>query len=149
MCHTLHEYKLWERYLRKYFLCVQGISQILVTRFPTTSFKIPSKELSAVRPKTLTRRITVSEFLADCFLCFFGCFECWLPCISCVMCHTRGEITTFGTMFTERHFRVSKEWVRSWSHDFLITYHKTFTKKLFGGPSRKSDEKEKKKKKLE
>ena len=36
MCHIRHEYKLSERYLRKYFLCVQGISQILITRFPIT-----------------------------------------------------------------------------------------------------------------
>ena len=35
--------------------------------------------------------------------------------------------------------------MRSWSH--TLFGHKTFTKKLFGGPSRKSDEKEKKKKK--
>ena len=35
MCHTRQEYKLWERYLRKYFLCVQGIRQILVIRFPS------------------------------------------------------------------------------------------------------------------
>ena len=46
----------------------------------------------------------------------------------------------------ETHFSVSNEWVRPWSHAFLITYQKTFTKKLFGGPSRKSDDKEKKKK---
>ena len=25
---------------------------------------------------------------------------------------------------------MSKEWVRSWLHDFFITYHKTFTKKV-------------------
>ena len=54
------------------------------------------------------------------------------------------RIKTSGTIFTERHFSVSKEWLRSWSHAFLITYRKTFTKKLFGGPSRNSDEKEKK-----
>ena len=57
------------------------------------------------------------------------------------------QITTCGTIFTERHFSVSKEWVRSWSHASLITYHETFTKKLFSGPSRKSDKKEKKRKK--
>ena len=38
--------------------------------------------------------------------------------------------TTSGTIFTERLFSVSKEWVRSWSHAFLITYDKTLTKKL-------------------
>ena len=54
-------------------------------------------------------------------------------------------ITTSGVIFMERIFSVSKEWVRSWSHGFLITYHKTFTKKLFRGPSRKTEEKEKKK----
>ena len=49
----------------------------------------------------------------------------------------------------EKHFIVFKELVRSWSQAFLITFHKTLTKKLFGSRSRKSDEKEKKKKKLE
>ena len=39
---------------------------------------------------------------------------------------------------------MSKEWVRSWSHPFLIAYDKTFT---FGNLYRKSDEKEKKEKK--
>ena len=65
------------------------------------------------------------------------------------LCHVlhASRITTCGTIFTERHFSVSKEWVRSWSHTFLITYHKTLIKKLFGGTSRNCDEKEKKKKK--
>ena len=64
------------------------------------------------------------------------------------LCHVphASRITTCGTIFTKRHFSVSKEWVRSWSHTFLINYHKTLAKKLFGGPSRKSDEKEKKEK---
>ena len=57
------------------------------------------------------------------------------------------QITTCGTIFMERHFSVSKEWIGSWSHAFLVTYHKTLIKKLFDGTSRKSDEKEKKKKK--
>ena len=63
------------------------------------------------------------------------------------LCHVphASRITTCGTIFTERHFNVSKEWVRSWSH--ATTYHKTFIKKLFGGTSRKSDEKGIKKKK--
>ena len=30
----------------------------------------------------------------------------------------------------ERLSSVSKEWVRSWSHAVLITYHKVLTKKL-------------------
>ena len=65
------------------------------------------------------------------------------------LCHVphASRITACGIIFTERHFSVSKEWVRSWSHSFLITYYKTLIKKLFGGTSRKSDEKEKKKRK--
>ena len=64
------------------------------------------------------------------------------------LCHVPhvSRITTWGTTFMERHFSVSREWVRPWSNAFLITYQKTFTKKLFGGPYRKSDKKEKKKK---
>ena len=45
------------------------------------------------------------------------------------MTHALG-ITTWGTLFTERLFSVSKEWVRSWSHGSLIIYDKTFAKKL-------------------
>ena len=45
------------------------------------------------------------------------------------MAHT-SSITTWGTLFTERLFSVSKEWVRSWSHASLIIYYKTFAKKL-------------------
>ena len=47
-------------------------------------------------------------------------------------CHVphASRITTSGTIFTERRFSVSKEWVRPWSHAFLITYDKTFTKKI-------------------
>ena len=37
------------------------------------------------------------------------------------------EITTWEALFIERLFSVSKEWVRSWSHVFLIIY-KTFAK---------------------
>ena len=64
------------------------------------------------------------------------------------LCHVPHAlwITTSGTIFTERHFSMSKDWVRPWSHALYITYHKTFTRKYFGSPSRKSDEKEKKKK---
>ena len=39
-------------------------------------------------------------------------------------------VTTWGTIFIERLFSVSQEWVRSWSHAFLITYDKTLTKKI-------------------
>ena len=48
------------------------------------------------------------------------------------LCHVphTSQITTWETLFMERHFSVSKEWVRSWSHAFSIIYHKTFTKKL-------------------
>ena len=65
------------------------------------------------------------------------------------LCHVphASRITTCGTIFTERHFSVSKEWVRSWSHAFLITSHKTLIKKLSGCMFRKSDEKENKNKK--
>ena len=66
----------------------------------------------------------------------------------CHVPHT-SRITTCGTVFTGRHFSVFKEFFRSWSHAFLITYDKTLIKKLFGCTSKKSDEKKKKQKKLE
>ena len=67
--------------------------------------------------------------ISGCFLYFFGCYECWLLCINCVMCHT-SRITTWATIFTYRLFTVSKEWVKFWSHVFLITYQKSFPKNL-------------------
>ena len=67
--------------------------------------------------------------VSGCFLCFFGCCGYWLPWISHVP-HASSRITTWGTIFMERSFSVSNEWVRSWSHAFLITYDKTLTKKL-------------------
>ena len=73
----------------------------------------------------------------------------WMLVTMHKLCHVphTSRITSCWTIFMERHFSVSKEWVRSWSHAFLITYHKTLIKKLFGGPSRKSDKMEKKNKK--
>ena len=81
------------------------------------------------------------------FLVLFGMV--WMLVTVHKLCHVphASRITACGTIFIERHFSVSKEWVRSWSHSFLITYYKTLIKKLFGGTSRKSDEKEKKKRK--
>ena len=47
-------------------------------------------------------------------------------------CHVpyASRIPTSGTIFRERCFGVFKEWVRSWSHVFLITKIKTLAKKL-------------------
>ena len=46
----------------------------------------------------------------------------------------------------ERIFSESKEWVRSWSHAFLMAYDKTLTEKLLAVHLKKSDEKQKWKK---
>ena len=42
------------------------------------------------------------------------------------LCHVphTSRITTCGTIFMERHFSVSKEWVRSWSHAFIKRFHR-------------------------
>ena len=47
----------------------------------------------------------------------------------CYIQHT-SRITTWGTIFTEIFFGVSKKWDRSWSHASVVTNLKTFTKKL-------------------
>ena len=52
----------------------------------------------------------------------------WALAVSCATSVKR--VTTWRTIFKERLFSVSKESVRSWSHAFLIAYHKMFTKKL-------------------
>ena len=62
----------------------------------------------------------------------------------CHVPHT-SRITTW-TIYTERLFSVSKEWVRSWSHALLITYHKTLTKKLLAVHPQKVARRKKEKK---
>ena len=54
--------------------------------------------------------------------------------------------TTSRTIFKERLFSVSKEWVSSWSHAFLITYHKTLAKKLLAVRLEKVTRRKKRKK---
>ena len=53
---------------------------------------------------------------------------------------------TWRTVFTERLFSVSKEWVRYWSHTFLITYDKTMTKNLLAVRPEKVARRKKRKK---
>ena len=47
-------------------------------------------------------------------------------------CHVphASRVTTWGTFFTERPFSLSKEWIKSWSHAFLILILKRFLKSL-------------------
>ena len=65
------------------------------------------------------------------------------------LCHVphASRITTWATIFTERLFSVSKEWVRSWSLVSLITYYKKFAEKLLAIRSKKGREGKMKKKK--
>ena len=94
-------------------------------------------------------RLTCFQISSGLFLVII--WMLWMLVTMHKLCRVTGalQITTCGTIFMERHFSVFKEWIRSWSHAFLVTYHKNLIKKLFEGTSRKSDEKEKKKKKLE
>ena len=64
------------------------------------------------------------------------------------LCHVphASRITTWATIFAERLFSVSKEWVRSWSLVFLITYYKKFAEKLLAIRSKKGREGKMKKK---
>ena len=58
------------------------------------------------------------------------------------------RITTWGAIYKEILFGVSKEWVRSWSQTFLVTNLKLLAKKLLTvrpkGLTRKRDRREKK-----
>ena len=45
-------------------------------------------------------------------------------------CATRVANNNLSNNLCGRFFSVSKEWVRSWSHVFLIVYYKMFSKKL-------------------
>ena len=78
------------------------------------------------------------------FLAVFCSF--WMLVTFHKLCHVphASRITTRGTTFTERIFSASKEWVKSWPHAFLITYDKTFTKKLLAVRPEKVKRREKK-----
>ena len=67
------------------------------------------------------------------------------------LCHVShaSRITTCGAIFTERHFSVSKEWARSWSYAFLITYHKRLITKVLVIRPEKVTRRKKRKKTLE
>ena len=113
----------------------------LLTQF----LSILTLEFSAIYLANLFQRAFPNFWL---FLVLFRML--WMMVTVNKPCHIphMSWIITCGTIFMGGHFGVSKEWVRSWSHEFLITYHKTLIKKLFGGTSSKNDEKEKKKKKV-
>ena len=59
--------------------------------------------------------------------------------------HT-SRMTTWVTVFTRIRFSVSKKWVRSWSHVFVVTYHKTLPRKLLAVRPEKVTTKEKRRK---
>ena len=64
------------------------------------------------------------------FLVLFWMLWMLVTVFKVTVCHVphASRITTWGTLFTERFFSASKEWVRSWSHASLIIYHKMFGK---------------------
>ena len=80
------------------------------------------------------------------FLVFFRML--WMLVTVHKPCHVphASRITTSGTIFTEKLFSVSKEWVRPGSHAFLITYDKTLTKKLLAVRPEKLTRRKKRKK---
>ena len=88
--------------------------------------------------------------VSECFLCFFFCFflMLWMLVTVHKPCHVPHalRITTWRTIFMERIFSVSKEWVRSWSDASLIAYHKTFSKKLLAVRPEKVARRKKRKK---
>ena len=64
------------------------------------------------------------------------------------VCHVlhASRLTTYGTIFLEIFFGVSKEWVKSWSHVFLISNLNIFPKKLLVVRPEKGTRREKKNK---
>ena len=73
----------------------------------------------------------------------------WILVTMFKACHVpnASRITTSGTIFTEKFFSVSKEWVRSWSNASLIIYDKTLAKKLKAVRPKSCREREKEKEK--
>ena len=88
-----------------------------------------------------------SHPLTNLFLVLF--WVLWMLVTVYKPCHVphASRITTLGKLFKERLFSVSKESVRSWSHAFLIIYHKTFAKKLKAVRPKSCLEREKEKEK--
>ena len=93
-------------------------------------FYLSTQFLSVLTLESSTIHWLTCFWVSGSFLCFFGCCKCWLRLHK--PCHVPHEsrITTWATIVKERPFSVSKEWVRSWSHAFLITNYKTLTKNL-------------------
>ena len=79
---------------------------------------------------------TYCHLLANLFPSFWlFCVLLWMRWMQVTvhkLCHLphASRITTCGTIFAEIFSGVSKKWVRSWSHTFLIANVKTLTRKL-------------------
>ena len=86
----------------------------------------------------------VSKFLA--VSCAF--LDLWMLVTMDKPCHGphTSRMTTWITIFTRILFSVSKKWVRSWSHVFVITYHETLPRKLLAIRPEKVTTKEKRRK---
>ena len=93
----------------------------LSTRF----FSVLTLESSAIHWVTSFR-------VSNCFFFFFFFRMLWTLGTVRKLFHLpyASRITISESTFTERLFSVSKEWIRSWSHTFLITYDKTLTNRL-------------------
>ena len=86
-----------------------------------------------IEPSTCIHWLTGLTKLFPSFWLFLVLFwMLWIMVTVHKPCHVthKSRITTWRKLFMERPFSVSNEWVRSWSHAYLIAYHKTLTKKL-------------------
>ena len=107
---------------------------------------------SCLSSNFLTSQLNFS-LLANLFLSFWlllGFFwMLWMLFTVLNLCHVPHvpRLTTWGTLFTERHFSVYKKWQRSWSYASLTIYNKTFAKNLKAVCPKSSREPEKKKRK--
>ena len=86
----------------------------------------------------------VSKFLA--VSCAF--LDLWMLVTMDKPCHGphTSRMTTWITIFTRILFSVSKKWVRSWSHVFVITYHETLPRKLLAIRQKKWQQRKKEEK---
>ena len=104
--------------------------------FCSDFFYLSTRFLSVLTIESSARTIWLTSLsnLFPSFWLFLVLFwMLWMLVTAPKPCHVPhlSRITTSRTIFLERPFRVSKEWVKSWSHtSSLITYDKIFIIKL-------------------
>ena len=112
-----------------FYICPHGAAINFLILTSPLSFFARRFHLSTQSLSFLTLVFSVMH----CFTLFLTLFwMLWMLVTVFHSCHVphASRITTWGTLFTERLFSLSKEWVRSWLHSSLTICEKTFATRL-------------------